>query len=41
MISNKEILAEIRDFEFNRQRRVSFEYIVFKDLNDSQKHASL
>jgi 23S rRNA (adenine2503-C2)-methyltransferase len=35
----EEVLAEIKSFEFNRQRRVSFEYIVFKGLNDSKKHA--
>ncbi len=34
-----DVLAEIKSFEFNRQRRVSFEYIVFKGLNDSISHA--
>lgn len=34
----KEVLDEIRSWDFGRQRRVSFEYIMFKDLNDSQRH---
>lgn len=36
--SVKEILEVIRNFDFNSQRRVSFEYILFKDLNDSPRH---
>lgn len=35
----KEVLNTIREYDFSHQRRVSFEYIVFKDLNDSLKHA--
>lgn len=34
----KEVLDIIRDFDFNNQRRVSFEYILFRGLNDSQAH---
>lgn len=34
----KEILDTIRSFEFGRQRRVSFEYIVFRGLNDTPAH---
>jgi 23S rRNA (adenine2503-C2)-methyltransferase len=34
-----EVLAEIRKWDFGRQRRVSFEYIVFHGLNDSPRHA--
>jgi 23S rRNA (adenine2503-C2)-methyltransferase len=34
----QEVLQEIRSWDFGRQRRVSFEYIMFKDLNDTQKH---
>jgi len=34
----KEVLSEIRSWDFGRQRRVSFEYILFKDLNDSPLH---
>jgi 23S rRNA (adenine2503-C2)-methyltransferase len=36
--SVKEILDIIRDFDFNRQRRVSFEYILFKGVNDTPLH---
>ncbi|MCT4614897.1 MAG: 23S rRNA (adenine(2503)-C(2))-methyltransferase RlmN [Marinifilaceae bacterium] len=36
----KDVLNEIRNFDFDNQRRVSFEYIMFKDVNDSQKHVS-
>jgi len=32
------ILDEIRSWNFGRQRRVSFEYILFKDFNDSARH---
>lgn len=34
----REILDVIRAFDFGRQRRVSFEYIVFKGLNDTPAH---
>lgn len=34
-----DVIDEIKSFEFNRQRRVSFEYIMFKGLNDTEKHA--
>jgi len=34
----QEVLDEIRSWDFGRQRRVSFEYIMFKDLNDTPKH---
>ena len=33
-----EVLSEIRSFDFGRQRRVSFEYIMFKGLNDTPRH---
>jgi 23S rRNA (adenine2503-C2)-methyltransferase len=33
-----EVLDIIRGFDFNRQRRVSFEYILFKDMNDTPRH---
>ncbi len=35
----KKILEEIRSFDFGRQRRISFEYIMFDGFNDSMKHA--
>ena len=34
----KEVLDTIRGFDFGRQRRVSFEYIVFRGLNDTPAH---
>lgn len=41
-IENKYPIAEIiellRQYDFSHQRRVSFEYIVFKGLNDSPAH---
>jgi 23S rRNA (adenine2503-C2)-methyltransferase len=36
--SVKEILDIIRNFEINSQRRVSFEYILFKGMNDTPAH---
>jgi 23S rRNA (adenine2503-C2)-methyltransferase len=36
----KEVLKEIRSWDFGRQRRVSFEYILFKDYNDSTTHVN-
>ena len=35
-----EVIREIRSWDFGRQRRVSFEYIVFKGLNDTPKHVN-
>jgi len=35
-----EVLKEIRSWDFGRQRRVSFEYILFKDFNDSAAHVN-
>ena len=34
----QDVLQIIKDFDFGRQRRVSFEYIMFKGVNDSSKH---
>ena len=34
----QEVLSEIRSWEFGRQRRVSFEYILFKNFNDTPRH---
>ena len=36
--SIKEVVEEIKDFDFGLQRRVSFEYIMFKGVNDTQAH---
>jgi len=33
------ILEELRKHDFSKQRRVSFEYILFDGLNDSMRHA--
>ena len=34
----REVLEIIRNFDINRQRRVSFEYILFEGLNDTPVH---
>ncbi|MCB2208318.1 MAG: 23S rRNA (adenine(2503)-C(2))-methyltransferase RlmN [Bacteroidetes bacterium] len=34
----EDIIREIKSHDFGRQRRVSFEYILFKGLNDTPKH---
>lgn len=36
----EEVLKVIRSYDLGRQRRVSFEYIMFKDLNDSTRHVN-
>lgn len=36
--SIEDIIAEIKKHDLGRQRRVSFEYIVFSGLNDTAKH---
>jgi len=36
--SIQQILDEIKSHDLGRQRRISFEYIVFKGLNDTPKH---
>ena len=33
-----DVIAEIRNWDFGGQRRVSFEYIVFGGLNDTSRH---
>ncbi|NPA68003.1 MAG: 23S rRNA (adenine(2503)-C(2))-methyltransferase RlmN [Chlorobi bacterium] len=35
----KDVLKIVKNHDFGRQRRISFEYIVFKDFNDDKKHA--
>ena len=32
------VMKAIRDFDWGRQRRISFEYIMFKGINDSRAH---
>jgi len=34
----EEVLREIRSWDFGRQRRVSFEYILFRNFNDTPTH---
>lgn len=34
------LIEAIRNFDFGRQRRISFEYILFKDFNDTSKHVN-
>jgi len=36
----KEVLNEIRKYDFSGQRRVSFEYIMFKGVNDTSMHVN-
>jgi len=36
----KDVINEITRFHFGQQRRVSFEYIMFKGLNDTEKHVN-
>jgi len=33
-----EVISTVRSWDFGRQRRVSFEYILFKNLNDTPAH---
>lgn len=34
-----DMLEKLRNYDFSHQRRLSFEYIIFKNLNDSQRYA--
>lgn len=34
------IIRELRTYDFTGQRRLSFEYILFEDWNDTQRHAA-
>ncbi|WP_243349340.1 23S rRNA (adenine(2503)-C(2))-methyltransferase RlmN [Parabacteroides sp. FAFU027] len=36
----KELVEMLRQYDFSKQRRLSFEYIMFKDFNDSPRHAN-
>ena len=35
-----EVIKEIRRWNLGRQRRISFEYILFKDVNDTSRHVN-
>ncbi len=34
----KQVLTELKKYQFNQHRRLSFEYIVFKGFNDTPRH---
>ena len=36
----EEVVQEIKSWDFGRQRRISFEYILFEGLNDSKEHVN-
>ncbi|MBN1338379.1 MAG: 23S rRNA (adenine(2503)-C(2))-methyltransferase RlmN [Bacteroidales bacterium] len=36
----EKVLEVIRKYDFGRQRRISFEYIMFRGLNDTQRHVN-
>lgn len=38
--STLELLHTLRGYDFSKQRRLSFEYILFADFNDSLEHAA-
>jgi len=38
--SIKQIMDEIKSHDLGRQRRISFEYILFKGMNDTPKHVN-
>lgn len=38
-MATKDVVDLLRDYDFSHQRRLTFEYIVFGGLNDSQTHA--
>ncbi len=38
-MSIADIVELLRNYDFSHQRRLSFEYIVFKGMNDSERHA--
>jgi 23S rRNA (adenine2503-C2)-methyltransferase len=35
-----EVIREIRNWDWGKQRRISFEYIMFKGLNDTYRHVT-
>lgn len=35
----EEVVKTLREYDFGRQRRISFEYIIFKGINDTKEHA--
>ena len=37
----EEVVALLKEYDFSHQRRLTFEYIMFKGLNDGEVHAKL
>ncbi|PKP53443.1 MAG: 23S rRNA (adenine(2503)-C(2))-methyltransferase RlmN [Bacteroidetes bacterium HGW-Bacteroidetes-1] len=35
-----EVIQQLRSYDFGKQRRISFEYIMFKDINDTPRHVN-
>ncbi|TLX74884.1 23S rRNA (adenine(2503)-C(2))-methyltransferase RlmN [Labilibacter sediminis] len=35
----EQVISVLKEYDFGRQRRISFEYIMFEDVNDSVEHA--
>lgn len=35
-----EVIRELKNYDFSKQRRVSFEYIMFNGVNDTPRHAA-
>lgn len=35
-----EVIKQLRSYDFGKQRRISFEYIMFKDINDTPRHVN-
>lgn len=38
--SIEDVIAELKKYDWDHQRRISFEYIVFEGINDTQRHAT-
>lgn len=36
----QDVIQTLKDYSFKKQRRISFEYIVFKGLNDTPRHVN-
>ena len=36
----RKVIEEVKKYEFGKQRRISFEYIVFKGINDTERHVN-
>lgn len=36
----EEVVKELKKWDFSHQRRISFEYIMFRGINDSDRHVA-